>query len=379
MAVTAQDLVLAISFDPSRTAARWKELCPQPPVLDGDFLYHCYSHHVGGIAYDALGELGWDSLLPPFAVTVLPRGAGLSEAVWEEHRVALAALAERHPDLIRESLLVKGALLGLAYRSKRHRVMGDFDLIIDGDRLGPLLAALESEGYERRSDMAYDLIKQVGPLYTGAGEVAMHVWDLPRGWERHIEDGAVDGIPCKVPSVELHLVELLLNAHEHAASWYYTLWESDLQLVRSLDVELLDEQADGVDPARLWAVAEDLGMQAEIALGLWVHRELRGGLPAGWDALTPVVDAVSPFGNLFALPAAAEGERIRTWHLGVRDRAFHPSRHDLAVEQLPAHLRTPEFLGAIKNGTVSRSQPVSEIAGRARAALAGVRLSGTRA
>jgi hypothetical protein len=379
MTVDARDLILAIEADSHDTAERWARLTAVPPdCFDETFLFHCYSHHVGCIAYDALIELGWDSLLPPFLFTVLSRLAGLSEAVWDRHYAGLVELSAADPDLVRRSLIVKGALLGLDYRSKRHRVMGDFDLIATSEDLEPLVELLTKLGYERRSLMAYDMIKDVGPAYTGAGAVAMHVWEMPAGWERHVTDGFVADLPFRVPTPELHLIELLMNAHEHAASWHYALWESDLQLVRALDVELINAKSGGVDPLRLWATAVEVGLPGEVGLGLWVHEQLRGGLPAGWEVLRPVIEAVGPYGDMFAMPRSVDSDTlVRRWPLPVRERAFHPSRHRLAIEQLPPHQRGAEFIAAMKAGRISREEPVADIAGQARAALSGVSLPAT--
>lgn len=379
MPAKIDELILATHYDPHETARRWAELVPgEPTQLDETFLFHGYSHHVNGIAYDAIVELGWHEYLPPFLYTVMSRSAGLSEAVWDTHYAGLAELAAADPELIGQSLVVKGAILGLMYRSKRHRVMGDFDLIVPAQLLQPMLSRLRGLGYEPQSDMAHDYIKSVGPDYTGAGKIAMHVWELPKGWEHHMQNGAVADVACQVPTHELHLVELLLNAHEHASSWCYALWESDLQLVRSLDVELICESAGGVDPHALWRTAVDVGMHAEVALGIWIHEQLRGTLPAGWEALRPVLDAVAPFGDMYALPESVEvDDRVRTWPLTPRERAFHPSRHALALDQLPARQRNRDFIRALKTGTVSRRQPTHRIADLAREALSGVSLAAT--
>jgi hypothetical protein len=378
MAAKQQDLILAIAPDPEVTARRWANLSPEAPTcLDETFLFHCYSHHVNGIVWDAMRILGWDAMLPPFLFTVMSRAGGLSEQVWDTHYAALRELAGHAPDLVRQSLIVKGAIIGLMYPRKHHRVMSDFDLIVPADLLPQMLTALQVLGYERRSEMAYDMVKDVGPLYTGAGQVAMHVWELPKGWERHIHPGAVLDVQCLVPTTELHLVELLLNSHEHAASWYYALWESDLQLVRFLDVNLLTEAAGGVDPLSFWRTAVDVGLHTEVALGLWTHEQLGGNLPAGWSRLRPVLDAVAPFGDLFAMPESVDvDDRVRRWPLTVRERVFHPSRHQLALDQLPAHQRTVEFVKAIKDGQVSRRQPVHDIVDQARTALASTAVPG---
>ncbi|MFI6743432.1 nucleotidyltransferase family protein [Nonomuraea sp. NPDC050451] len=374
MATDVRDLVLAIHADSAETARRWHELSPTPPAcFDETFLFHLYSHHVGALAYDAADVLGWRSMFPPFLQTVLSRSGGLSEAVWEAHYAGLVELAERDPKLIAQCLVVKGALLGTMYQSKEHRVMGDFDLIIAADKLDMLLNLLRESGYDRRSDMAYDMQRDIGPSFTGAGLTSMHVWEMPKGWECHVSTGKVGTVECLLPTPELHIIELLLNAHEHASSWNYALWESDLQLVRAIDIEVIWEAAGGVDPLRLWETAVDVGLEAETALGLWVHEQLRGSLPANWSPLRVVIDAVAPFGDLYALPESVDtDEPIRRWPLSVRERAFHPSRHQLALDQLPEHQHTVEFIADIKAGRVSRRQPTSRIADRARAALSGI-------
>lgn len=376
MTVDMQDLILSIAPSPSVTAKRWANLSDgAPECFNETFLFNLYSHHVGTIAYEATVELGWDSMLGPFLFTVLSRMGGLSEAVWNTHYAALRELSQAAPELISQNLVVKGALLGLLYPAKRHRVMGDFDLIAPGDVLTPTLDLLKLHGYDRRSDMAYDMLKQVGPLYTGAGLAAMHIWEMPARWSPHIRKGKVGEIDCMVPTPELHLVELLTNAHEHSASWYYALWESDLQYVRVLDVDLICEKHP-VDPARLWETAIDVGLEAEVGLGLWVHEQLSGRLPPGWEVLRPILQAVAPFGNLYALPISVDADNlVRQWPLSVRDRAFHSSRHSFAIELLPEHQQTTEFIHMMKNALVSHEQPVQDIATLARHAVSNIHIT----
>lgn len=353
------DIVNAIRYQPEITAKNWTELGADRvlPAMDGEFLRSVTENHVDALAFDAMRLLGWDTRVSPYIVAILKRRMALNEAVFEAHYDALAELAGLVGPIVANAMITKGALIGPLYPSLGHRRMTDFDLIVPAGVHDELLAALASLDYqEEQGGFGRDLVKRIGPLWSWRDKLTMHVFVRKPGYDQFLQAGSVRDVPCLVPSPELHLISLLMNAQEHAASFSFASFGSDLQYIRTIDVELITDTYQ-VDPLELWRVATALGVQTEVAIGLHVQRRLRNALPAGWGVLDPVLAAVDPVADLVATPF---GEIIK-WPLPGQERVFHPNRTATALDLVPAHLRTTEFLTGLRRSLFQESEPVDKI------------------
>jgi hypothetical protein len=353
------EIVHAIRYQPEITAQNWTELGADRvlPTMDGEFLRSVTENHVDALAFDALRLLGWDTRVSPYIIAILKRRTALNEAVYEAHYDALVELVGLAGPIVANAMIPKGALLGPLYPSLGHRRMTDFDLLVPADVHDGLLAALASLGYqEEQGGFGRDLVKRIGPLWSWRDRVTMHVFIRNPSYDRFLQTGSVRDVPCLLPSPELHLTSLLMNAQEHAASFTFASFGSDLQYIRTIDVELIADTYQ-VDPLELWRVATALSVQTEVAIGLHVQRRLRNSLPKGWEVLDPVLAAVDPVADLVATPY---GE-IVTWPLTGQDRVFHPNRTATALELLPEQLRTTEYLTSLRRSLFQESEPADKI------------------
>lgn len=353
------DIINSITYRPEVTAQNWVELGADRvlPAMDGEFLRSLTENHVDALAFDALRSLGWDLRISPYIVAILKRRAALNEAVYEAHYDALVELTGVVGSIVTNAMVPKGGVLGPLYPSLCHRRMTDFDLVVPGNSLNDLLAALVGLGYQEESGgFGRDLVKRIGPLWSWRDRVTMHVFPRKPSYDQFLRTGSIRDVACLLPSPELQLVSLLMNAQEHASSFTFASFGSDMQYIRAIDVELVIDTYQ-VDPLTFWEVATELGVQTEIALGLHVQRRLRSSLPAGWQILDPVVAAVDPAADLVAMP---DGE-IKSWPLTGQDRIFHANRTSVAIDLLPEHLRTTEYLTSLRRSLFQEDEPASKI------------------
>jgi hypothetical protein len=360
-------LVTSVSHDPQRTAENWTRLGEDAVLdaMDGEFFRSITENHVDALAFDALRLLGWDVQISPYLVAFLKRRAALNEAVYEAHYEALLELHKAAGDLVAQAMIPKGALLGPLYPSLQHRRMTDFDLVVAPSGYRQLIEVLQRLGYrEEPGGFGCDLVKRIGPMWSWRDRVTMHVFERKQSYDRYLVGSAIRDVPCLIPVPELHVIALLMNAQEHAASFSFASFGSDLQYIRVIDVELLVERYD-IAALPVWRVAGDLGVRAEVALGLWVQQRLRGSLPRGWDVLAPAVRAVDPFGELVALPTGD----IRRWEIPVPERVFHPRRTRLALAMLPPGYRRPEYLQDLRRSLFQEDEPARRIVTEAGNAL----------
>ncbi|WUI00408.1 nucleotidyltransferase family protein [Spirillospora sp. NBC_00431] len=361
-------IIKAINHVPETTADNWTRLGRENllDAIDGEFFRSVTENHVDVLAYDALHLLGWDMRVSPYLLAFLKRRAALNEAVYEALYEALQDLYKAVPHIVSDAMIPKGALLGPMYPSLRHRRMTDFDLVVRPEHFQELIRVLEDLGYEEEpGGFGRDLVKRLGPLWSWRDRITMHVFERNPAQERYLSESVIRDVPFREPLPELHLIALLMNAQEHAASYSFASFGSDLQYIRVIDIELLIE-THGVDPLDLWKVAGDLDVRPQVALGLWVQGQLRGSLPPGWEVLEPATRAVAPFGELVALP---NGE-IRRWDVPARERVFHRNRTGLALRMLPDELRDDDtYLQDLRRSLFQADEPADLIVRDARKAL----------
>jgi hypothetical protein len=358
------DIVKAISHQPEVTARNWVELGPDRVVraMDGEFFRSLAENHVDALAFDALHLLGWDMRISPYIVAFLKRRVALNEAVFEAHYEALAELSDLVGPIIAEAMIPKGALLAEQYSSLGHRRMTDFDLNVPADLLDELGTTLLGLGYEvEPGGFGKDYVKRIGPLWSWRDRIAMHVFPRKPVHDGFAVKGKLRDVPCLLPTPELQLVLLLLNAQEHASSFTFASYGADLQHIRAIDIELVVEH-DDVDPLGLWRVITELGVETQAALGMHAQRRLRGELPAGWEIFKPVIDAVDPVADLVAMPDG----RIARWPVGGQERVFHPNRTDVAVGLLTEEQRGTEWLTGLRRSLYQEDEPADKILDRAR-------------
>ena len=89
-------------------------------------------------------ELRRRLLLAALASPLAARAQGIST---RPVRFILGQTAATTPDLIARTLLLKGAIIGPLYRSLRHRIMGDFDLVVAQADTERLTETLIRHGY----------------------------------------------------------------------------------------------------------------------------------------------------------------------------------------------------------------------------------------
>jgi Ser/Thr protein kinase RdoA (MazF antagonist) len=185
--MTRHRLLRAICWDPAETARQWAIAGDQPWLLmDGDFLLAVLQHHVEGITVDALEQGGWLGCVSHQMAKILKRQKGLAQAR-DAHIAEIAELARRVPQVLKNSLVLKGLFLGPLYRHRSHRMLSDIDLVIESGALDTLRAALLAQGYwekdvDRRRSVDRDLPLGIS---SGSGLVAPGVERSGRGGRAH--------------------------------------------------------------------------------------------------------------------------------------------------------------------------------------------------
>jgi hypothetical protein len=367
--VSDSDLIAAVSHAPRVTAERWRDLDPDLHACFGaEAMKLIAEHHVDGLVYDAIQILGWKDRISPYVLNNTRRRSELSAARYEAHFSAFKDLADAYPDVIANTLLIKGAIIGPLYRSLRHRIMGDFDLLTGSDHLPDLMSALERLGYEYRpGGFGCDMVKATGlPSWTNLGSVTMHVFTLRDDYVDHCSPGLIRDVACLVPHPNLLMMNLLTNTFGHAVSWSYSTFGGDLQLIRAIDVAVVAESMPELDASGMWHLALKSGLYGEAAIGLYVQKVVCGELPALLKELEPFADAVAECADLYAMPDGTIG----AWDISLWHRMFHPNRTAVALEMLDPSLATPNYLHELREGFYQKQEPTHLIAKRARELLA---------
>jgi hypothetical protein len=375
----ARSLVAAVQRTPAATARAWALRADGPgPGLDwAELLLVSLQHRVEGLVHDGLAELGWSERVSPAVLSTLRRRAHLAEARYQANCDAFAELGRAAPEVAASLVAFKGARIAPLYDAPTHRMVGDFDVIVAPADAEALRDALRRLGYwEKPGGNGPTYFRDVPGGAQGTDFVALdvHVGSPLKynragasdgsPWLALSEEHAIGDVRCRRLPVELELIELLNHAHEHAGSWVRATLEDDVRLIRLLDVELL-VAAGGADAGQFRGLVRELGVEAEIALGLWQVSELRGGLP-GWLAEEqPAADRVAELAECYADPS---GE-LRRWPLPLRERAFRSDRAALALALAPEGAQSRGEWFDWRRGLVRGREPVGELAARARALL----------
>jgi Uncharacterised nucleotidyltransferase len=364
--LSAADLVREVTSDPVTTARRWTEMGADIRCFGAEFLKQAMEHHLDGLVYDTIKELGWQTQIPPWVLNNLRRRAALSAARYEAHYDAFAGVAAAAPELVERTLLLKGAIIGPLYSSPTYRLMGDFDLLVVREDWDQLMSTLKDLGYEgAEGGFGKDMVKQVGPAWSGLASVTMHCFVLRPAYLDACDLGRLRDVSCLIPRAELLMMNLLTNTFGHAMSWSYATFGGDLQLIRCVDVDVVAERMPELDGNKVWELALRCGLHGEAAIGLWLHRELCGRVPQALEVLLPYADAVASCGSAYAMPDGT----IRDWTTTVRERLGHPNRTVMALRELPPGQATPEHLHEIREGLHQTAEPTHRIAARARELL----------
>lgn len=351
----------ALSLDPLRL--NWPEI----GVL-------ALQHRVEGLLVSALEEAGHADQVSASVVSMLRRQAARAEARYGACYDALTELAERAPDLVSELVFFKGAGLVTRYASRRHRMLGDFDLIVAEDRSDELRHHVLDMGFwEKPGRNGPTYFRNATDLPVAGVEPAcfdVHVEAPPKYnrnevtsgplWLTSAEPSDLGGIPCRRLPVEMELAELIVHASEHALSWIHVCVDDDVRMIRHLDIELLCAQ-EPIDAGRVAKLAQELGLTAEFALGLSIHDAIRGHLPPALESLRPMAEAVSDLVDLVAMPDGESG----TWSIPLAERAFRTDRGALALAMMPPERQHRDQWFQWSKGLLEGRENVAAIALRA--------------
>ncbi|WP_031513311.1 nucleotidyltransferase family protein [Streptomyces sp. NRRL F-5123] len=337
----ASDLIILTTADPQRTARSWLEASSGfPASLDpAEFLLLACQHRLCGLLADALREADWFDRLPITVCERLDQEARLAELRQRELTAALRQLADVRPDIVSRSVLLKGGGLLADYGRPGHRPMNDFDILLGAEDFAELEPHFAELGYWLKVSLNGPTFYRESDSPTGTLCLDVHVAGpskyfrpeeaLTTDWISSAEKHSVDGIACLRAAPDFEFVNVVTHIHEHLASWYHTVDDDDVRLIRFIDAEVLLARG-AVDPEGCWRRAVDLGLQGEFALGLWAWSAVRGGLPDALAPLAPLAARVAGLGEQCAMPF---GRTVR-WSVPLRERAFRTDRLELAFDLL---------------------------------------------
>lgn len=366
-----QRIVAQVSTDAEKTVRAWTDLPSGCLDVDwGEVGLLALQHRVEGLLHESLELAGCRDQVPVSVLSLLRRRAELAETRYRACYDVLVELARRAPDLVSEMAFFKGAGMATRYGSPAHRMVGDFDFIVSSEHAGELRALFgeldfwEKPGRNGPTYFGSALKPQIGSEYV---VFDVHL-DAPpkynrpepsRGalWLESAVPDALGEIACRRLPAELELLELLTHASEHALSWVHVCLDDDVRLIRQLDVELLCEQ-EPIDPAAVAALADRLGLAGELALGLAIHRSLRGALPAALEHLRDRADAVGDLVDVVALPDG----RQELWEVPLHERAYRTDRGALALAMMPEGQRDRSHWFDWRKGLIRGSEDVAAVA-----------------
>jgi hypothetical protein len=369
-----QRLVAAVSDTAEKTVQRWADLpdaCLRLNWAEIGLLAH--QHRIEGLLYESLELAGCADQIPTSVVSMLRRRADLAEARYRACCDVLVELHRRAPDLVAEMVFFQGADLVLRYGSPAHRMVGDFDFVVAAERDEELRRVFEELDFWEKPGPH-------GPMYCGSAirpqigaeyvVFDMHVGAPPRAdhprskraapWISAAVPHAIGEVACRRLPVELAVLESLVHTAERALSWIHACLDDDVRLIRQLDVELLCEQ-EPVDAQALAGLADHLDLSGELALGLAVHRALRGSLPPPLAGLGRYADAVADLADAVALPDG----RIEEWPVPLDRRAYRTDRGALALAMMPDGARTRAHWFDWRRGLVKGTEDIAAVVGRA--------------
>ncbi|GAA4929026.1 hypothetical protein GCM10025331_10910 [Actinoplanes utahensis] len=341
-------------------------------------------HRVEGLLHESLELAGCADQVPVSVLAALRRRADLAETRYRACYAALVDVARRAPDLVAEMVFFKGADLASRYGSPAHRMIRDFDLIVPAARVADVRKVFESLDFWEKPG-------QHGPMFVsspehpqiGAEYVAFDVHlDTPADddttepghgdrWLGAAVPAALGEVACRRLSLEYALLELLADTGKHALSWIQVCLDSDVRLIRALDAELLCGAGE-IDTELLAGMAARSGLDGHLAVGLAVHRAVRGELPPALSSLGGHADAGADVADMVALP---DGRLLR-WAIPLRDRALRSDRAVRALAMMPPQARHRGHWFDWRRGLLAGAENVAELTRRARDRL-GPRPAGT--
>jgi hypothetical protein len=339
----ARDLARSVGHDPERTAREWLARSPSVPdqVDWAELLLLALRHRLCGLLVDSLAAAGWLDAIPPTIHEQLHHWAGMARVRQLELEAALRELADRHPAEVGRVVLLKGAAIYGDYRERTHRLMADFDTLFSAEDFARVEPSFAELGYWRKESLNGPTYYRASDGPEGRMSLDVHVLGpskyyrpeeaLSPKWLTETEPYEVGGVALSRPRPVWQLVNVVTHAHEHLHSWIHAVAEDDIRSIRFLDAELLLERHD-VDPAQAWALAEELGLQGEYALGLWCWHQVRG-LPERLAGALPLVERLDEVGELTALPRG----RFARWPVPLAERAWLTDRLALALSLEPEH------------------------------------------
>lgn len=333
-------------------------------------------HRVEGLLHESLELAGCADQVPVSMLSSLRRRADLAETRYRACYDALLTVAARAPDLVADMVFFKGADLATRYASPAHRMVRDFDLIVseecadDVRRLFEGLDFWEKPGRNGPTYVGSVKNPQIGSEYV---VFDVHV-DRPTGdgetgrssrWLEAAVPARIGEVACRRLPPGFALVELLAHAGEHALSWIQVCLDNDVRLIRHLDVDVLCSTGE-IDAAAVADLARRSNVEGQFAVGLAVHRAVRGALPPALVALEGLADAVADIVDTVALPDG----RLVEWTVALHERAYRGDRAALALAMMPARARHRGQWFDWRRGLLNGSEDVAGLIRRAARRLA---------
>lgn len=365
-------MVAGVRATAEETVREWDDL--PAGCLDvnwGEVGLLAMQHRVEGLLHESLELAGCADQVPVSMLSTLRRRADLAETRYRHCYDALVAVARRAPDLVAELVFFKGADLANRYTSPAHRMVRDFDVIVPEHRADEVRRVFEELDFWPKAG-------RHGPMFVGgvanpqigSDHVVFDVHiDRPTGdgeagrpsrWLDAAVPASIGEVACRRLPPALALLELLTHACEHALSWIQVCLDDDVRLIRHLDVDVLCATGE-IDAAALADLAVASNVDGQLAIGLAVHRAVRGALPPALAALDAHADAVADIVDTVALPDG----RLVEWAVTLHERAYRTDRVALALAMMPASQRHRGQWFDWRRGLINGAEDVAALTGRA--------------
>jgi hypothetical protein len=367
-----QRVVAEIRATAEDTVSAWTDL--PAGCLDvnwGEVGLLALQHRVEGLLHESLELAGCADQVPVSMLSTLRRRADLAETRYRACYDALLAVAGRAPELVAEMVFFKGADLAGRYASPAHRMVRDFDVIVPDNRADDVRRVFgELDFWEkpgRHGPMFVGSVKnpQIGSEYV---VFDVHI-DRPAGdgetgrssrWLEAAVPAVIGEVTCRRLPPGFALLELLAHAGEHALSWIQVCLDNDVRLIRHLDVDVLCATGE-IDAVALVELARRSTMEGQLAIGLAVHRAVRGGLPPVLEAIEAHADAVADIVDVVALPDG----RMVEWTVPLHERAYRSDRAARALAMMPAPSRHRGQWFDWRRGLLNGAEDVAALTRRA--------------
>jgi putative nucleotidyltransferase-like protein len=367
-----EQLVIAqIRPTPTETADKWTVLPKDVLELDwAEILLLAVQHRIEGILEEALKIADCADQVPPSVLSLLRRRADLAEARYVACYDALVELNSIAPSVVAGLVFFKGATIAPLYNAPHHRMLGDFDFIVQSHAFSGLRAAFDQLGYWEKPGrngptyfgdaknprsgceyVAFDVHLDAPPKYNRTDSSVHELW------RSRTEPHVLGEVDCRKLDNHLELLELLVHLSEHTGSWIHVCLDDDIRLIRILDIELICSGGD-INGAQVRELAAEFGLEGELALGLGQLLAVRGELPAVLRDLHWLAEAAAELVDAIALPDG----RIETWRTPIGQRAFDTRRSTQALSMMPPESRHRNHWFDWRQGVKVGRENVGEIA-----------------